>query len=139
MAIGDVTLNEGNGGTTPFTFTVTLSNPSSTPVSASWATADGTTANPSDYATASGTVLFSPGDVSETITISVVGDTVPEPDETFVVGLSGAAGATIGDSQGTGTILNEDAAAASAVPALSEWMLIALAGLLVAVAASKVR
>jgi hypothetical protein len=38
----------------------------------------------------------------------VVGDTGVEPNETFVVNLSGAVGATIFDSQGGGTILNND-------------------------------
>src|SRR6185295_14818598 len=38
------------------------------------------------------------------------GDTTFEADETFVVNLSGATNATIGDAQGGGTIVNDDSA-----------------------------
>ena len=41
------------------------------------------------------------------------GDTTAEPDQTFRVNLSGSTNATVADSQGTGTILNDD------LPALS--------------------
>ena len=38
----------------------------------------------------------------------VNGDTTFEPNETFVVNLSGAGNATIADAQGQGTITNDD-------------------------------
>ena len=38
------------------------------------------------------------------------GDTLDEPDETFVVNLSNATNATLGDGQGVGTITDDDAA-----------------------------
>jgi hypothetical protein len=56
-------------------------------------------------------VTFAAGDTEETVTVQVVGDTIDEPNETFVVNLSAASGATISDTQGTGTILDDDAAA----------------------------
>ena len=62
-----------------------------------------------DYTAASGTLLFVGGDTSETLSVSVRSDTTIEPDEAFFVDLSSAAGATIADAQGTGTILNDDA------------------------------
>jgi hypothetical protein len=40
--------------------------------------------------------------------VSVIGDVVPEADETFFVNLSAPSGATIGDGQGQGTIVNDD-------------------------------
>ena len=42
------------------------------------------------------------------MTVNVIGNTMVEPNETFVVNLSNAVGATIFDSQGVGTILNDD-------------------------------
>ena len=40
--------------------------------------------------------------------VSVKGDTAVEADETFTLALSSPVNATIGDGQGTGTILNDD-------------------------------
>src|SRR5207247_2333899 len=50
ISIGSASLNEGNSGTTPFAFTVSLSNASSEVVTVNYATADGTaTLADSDY------------------------------------------------------------------------------------------
>ena len=108
IAINDVAMMEGNTGTTNFVFTVTLSNPSAQAVTVNYATANGTAMAPGDYTAASGTLTFNPGEVSKTITIAVVADTVFESNETFVINLSGASGATIADAQGQGTIQNDD-------------------------------
>src|SRR5437899_11269321 len=53
-------------------------------------------------------VTFAPGQTSQTVTVTVNGDTKFEPDETFTVNLSGATNATITDNQGVGTIVNDD-------------------------------
>ncbi len=45
----------------------------------------------------------------------IVGDTTDEPNETFVVDLSGASNATIADAQGIGTITDNDPTPAIAV------------------------
>ncbi len=69
---------------------------------------DGATA-PGDYTSNSGTVTFAAGVTSQTVTVQVNGDTTVEPNETFIVNLSGATGnATITDAQGVGTIQNDD-------------------------------
>src|SRR5262249_27480848 len=74
-----------------------------------WTTADGTaTAGSGDYAAASGTLTFNPGETSKTVSVAVNGDTVTESNETFYVNLSGATNATVARPQGTGTILNAD-------------------------------
>jgi chitinase len=109
LSIGDATVNpEGNSGTTNATFTVTLSSASLSVVTVNYATSNGTATAPGDYTAASGTLTFSPGDTSKTVTVAVVGDTVPEPDETFTVGLSTPSGATIADGSGLGTIVDDD-------------------------------
>jgi hypothetical protein len=108
LSINDVAALEGPAGTSTLSFTVTLSAASAQTVTANFATADGTATAGSDYQAQTGVVTFVPGDVSETINILVNGDTTAEPDETFFVNLSGAANASINDSQGVGTILTDD-------------------------------
>src|SRR5256886_16806290 len=112
ISINDVSLAEGNSGTTNFVFTVSLSNASSQTITVAYATADGTaTTADNDYVAANGTLTFNPGDTSKSITVTVNGDTKFEPNETFTVTLSGATNATIAKAVGTGTIQNDDAAA----------------------------
>lgn len=109
LAIDDVTLPEGNSGTTGFRFTVTLPSAASVPVSVQVQTADGTARADSDYAAlASQTVTFTPGTTAQTVTVLVSGDTEAETDETFSVRLSGAVNAAISDGEGLGTIRNDD-------------------------------
>ena len=110
LTINNVSVLEGNSGTTPATFTVTLSPASAVPVTVHYATSDGTATAGSDYTATSGTLAFAPGVTSQTITVPVIGDTVVEPDETFTVTLSQPSAATISVSTGVGTILNDDVA-----------------------------
>jgi Ca2+-binding RTX toxin-like protein len=116
LAITGASVTEGNSGTTTALLTVTLSSASLSTVTVNWATADGTATAGSDYLPASGTLTFGPGQVSLTISVTVNGDTVFEPDEAFTVTLSGPVGATLGTSTGSVTISNDDAAP---VPSLS--------------------
>src|SRR5439155_691403 len=107
--INDVAANEGNSGTTPFTFTVTLSNPSYQTVTVQYSTADGTaTTADNDYVAAGGTVTFAPGTTTQAVTVTVNGDTKFESDETFFVDLLAPTNATLADPQGQGTIVNDD-------------------------------
>lgn len=108
LSVNDVTVTESDSGTVPATFTVSLSQPATAPVTVHVATADGSATAPADYAATSGTVTFAPGQTSQTVTVPVNGDTVDEPDETFSVNLSGAVGAAITDGRGVGTILDQD-------------------------------
>jgi uncharacterized repeat protein (TIGR01451 family) len=112
VVINDVSQNEGNAGTTPFQFTVTLSAPSGTPTSITWSTAPGTATSGTDFTPASGTLVIPAGTLSGAITVDVLGDTAFEPAETFFVNLTGATGGTIVDNQGLGTIINDDGAVA---------------------------
>lgn len=108
LSIDDVSVVEGNAGTVNAVFTVTLGASSGQTVSVNYATADGTATQPADYSSTSGTLTFTPGQTTRTITVPVIGETVPEANETFFVNLSGATNATIGDNQGVGTITNDD-------------------------------
>jgi hypothetical protein len=142
LSINNVSQNEGNSGTTPFTFTVTLSAASASTVTVNYATADGTATAPSDYASTSGVLTFNPGVTTQTVTVNVVGDTNVEPNETFTVNLSSPSNATIATGTGTGTIVNDDSAPLGpnvVIPTLSEWGLVLLALVLMAVATAQLR
>jgi hypothetical protein len=109
ISVGDATVPEGNAGTTATTFTISLGQAEPGAVSVDWTTQDGTAAAGSDYAAASGTVTFAPGETSKTVAVAVTGDTTPEADENFAVNLSNAAGSRIVRANGVGTITNDDA------------------------------
>ncbi len=112
LSINDVSLTEGNAGTTSFTFTVSLSAPAGAGgVTFDIATANNTAVAPGDYT--SNTLLsqtIPAGSSTYSFTVLVNGDTTPETNETFFVNVTNATGATVTDGQGQGTIVNDDAA-----------------------------
>src|SRR5262249_38609488 len=91
-------------------FTVTLTPASSQTVTVAYGTSDGTATAGSDYTTTTGTLTFTPGATTRTIVVPVLGDTIDEANETFFVNLSTPVNATISTAQGTGTIVDNDAA-----------------------------
>lgn len=119
LSVNDVSVTEGNAGTTTATFTVTLSAAASTPVTVNFTTADGAAAAGSDYAAVSGAISFVTGETTKTAGVTINGDATVEPNETFSVNLSGATGATIADASGLGTIVNDDVAPPPPLPTLS--------------------
>jgi hypothetical protein len=108
VSIGDASADEGNGGTTGLSFPVTLAAPSTHVVSVAFATADGTATTPSDYVSASGTLVFSPGETAKAVTVDVVPDIALELDETFTVVLSSPVKTTISKDTATGTIVGDE-------------------------------
>lgn len=115
LSINDVTGVESQGS---FVFTVSLSSASTTSVTVKYATANGTATGSGgsrvrDFTHRSGSLNFSPGQVSKTISIVVRNNSPIEPTEYFYVNLSSAVGATIADGQGVGTILDDDGGTAS--------------------------
>ncbi|ESQ77694.1 Calx-beta domain-containing protein [Asticcacaulis sp. AC402] len=112
ISIDDVTVTEGDSGTQVLTFTVTRSNNTGT-FSVDYATADDTAEAGTDYVTASGTLNFTAGGaLTQTISVTVNGDTDIELDESFTVGLSNIVDtlgtASFSDASGIGTITNND-------------------------------
>jgi uncharacterized protein (TIGR03437 family) len=112
LSINDVAMSEGNAGTTTFTFTVSLSSPAQAGgVTFDIATQDGTATAGSDYVARSLTAQTIPaGQQTYTFDVTVNGDTLVEPDETFLVNVTNVTGATVLDGQGMGTIQNDDTA-----------------------------
>jgi Calx-beta domain len=109
IAIGDLTVAEGNSGLSTAALPVTLSGATSVYVYVNYATANGTAVGGSDFVPASGTVVFPPGSVSQQAIVSIVGDRVYENPESFVVNLTSANWGTIMDGQGSVSIINDDA------------------------------
>ena len=94
------------GGT--LVFRVTASGAGAAPSTVAYATEDGTAAAGEDYAAASGTLTFAPGETEKTVPVSVFDDAVDEADETFTLTLSAPAGATLGRAVATGTVEDAD-------------------------------
>jgi hypothetical protein len=93
---------------TPFTFTVSLSGPSVTPVAVRYDTQNGTALAATDFSASGGTVTFAPGETAKTVTVNVIADATAEPDEGFKVVLSTPVGADLADAIGDGTIVDDD-------------------------------
>lgn len=111
VSINSVTVTEGNpaGAAVNAIFTVTLSASSGNTITVNWATANGSAIAGGDYVASSGTLTFNPGETTKQIVVSIVRDTVIEPNETFSVNLSNPTNATItGSGIGLGTINNDD-------------------------------
>jgi len=127
ITINNPVVTEGDAGTMNATFTISMSNPSDANVSLNYATVDGsaTIAN-NDYTNTSGSHTFTPGQVSKTVNVPIVGDCTIEPNETYLLRLStltnngrnvslSGGGATL---DGTGTINNDDALPVITCPTL---------------------
>ena len=109
ISINDVSLPEGNTGTSNATFTVSLSAAAPFAVTVQYATANGTATAGSDYTTTNGTLTFAPGGaLTQTVSVPVTGDTVVENNETVLLNLSAPTNAILADNQGVGTIVNDD-------------------------------
>lgn len=119
LSIAAASVTEGNSGTAVLTYVVSLSAPSSLPVTVGYATANGSATAGSDYVAQSGTLTIAAGQTSGTVSILVKGDTAVEGNETLKLTLSGAAGAVLAGGasaiSATGTIRNDDTATARLV------------------------
>ena len=116
LSVADVSTTESDIGTKAMTFTAKLSYSPPTDVTFDASTADGTATAGSDYVASNLVGLTIPaGTTSKTFKVTVNSDLIPESNETFMVNLSNAVGATIGDGQAVGTIVDND----NVVPTLS--------------------
>ncbi|MCW2275178.1 hypothetical protein M2321_002763 [Rhodoblastus acidophilus] len=115
ISISNVSITEGDSGTKAATFTVSRTGTAGFAVN--YATADGTATAGGDYVAASGALTFAQGQISQTITVTINGDTTVESDETFFVNLSNASnGGVIAVAQGVGTITNDDGSGVNHAP-----------------------
>jgi hypothetical protein len=85
LTIQDFEHVEGSGGTTRFAIQVTLTAAAPEAIVVDYATAAGTAEAGSDFIAQRGAISFAPGEISKTIEIQVVGDSVKEDDEQFTI------------------------------------------------------
>lgn len=119
LTITDVSILEGDNGTTNAVFEVRLTNSVHGGFTVDFETADGDASDVADYDFTAGTLTFN-GDHNEThlISVPIQGDFQQEVDETFVVNLSDLSSTRLSilKAQGIGTILSEDTAPAAPPP-----------------------
>jgi hypothetical protein len=106
LSVADARAPELLSGTTTARFEVSLTGPAAGTVTLHYATADGTATGGSDYDAASGTLTFDPGDTTKTVEVTVRGDAVKEPSETFSLNLSDVMGAMATRVHAVGTIVD---------------------------------
>lgn len=111
LSINNVSQLEGsNGNSQDFNFTVKLSSPAASTVSVDYQVQGGSATDGVDFFGSRATLVFQPGQTTQTIPVTVVADNESESSETFSVQLTNAQGVKLDStaSRGTGTILDDD-------------------------------
>ena len=88
VSVADARVEEADGAT--LDFVVTLDRAASGPVTVEYATADGSARSGDDYTAASGTLTFAAGEMSKTVAVTVIDDSLDEGEETLTLTLSDA-------------------------------------------------
>ena len=102
LSVADASADEGE----TLAFAVTLSEVATGAVTVDYATADYSAAAGEDYTAASGTLTFAAGETEKTVEVALLHDGASDDGETFTLTLSNASGATIGDAEATGTVVD---------------------------------
>ena len=109
ISIVGTEMAEGNSGSTNLAFTVLLSDAMTVPVTVSYVTENTSAVAGSDYTAVSGTLTFNPGETAKPILVPVLGDTVPEADESFRVRLLNPVNASLQqNAEAPGWIMNDE-------------------------------
>lgn len=125
VSISDGSAVEGTGSWESYRtmrFDLTLSAPATREVTVWLRLGDQGTATAGwdvDASRVSLPVVIDPGRTRRSIELRVVGDDLPEGDETFELVIAGAHGALPGDATGIGTIIDDDAVAPTATASTS--------------------
>jgi len=107
--IDDVTVTEGDSGTTDAVFTVTLATALEETASVGFDTEYLSADAGVDYESTTGTLTFEAGETTQELIVPVIGNTQSQGDRAFLVNLSNSSeNATIGDNQGIGVIADDD-------------------------------
>jgi ELWxxDGT repeat protein len=108
VAVGDLTVAEGDAGTTTASFPVHLDLPAGTLVTLSYATVADSAQAGVDFVPVSGTLTFVPGARDLSIDVAVIGDILDESDESFALQITSVAGAALADGRGAAVIADDD-------------------------------
>jgi hypothetical protein len=105
VSINDLTVGERDFG---YEFTVSLSGPSTQPVSVRVSTQQGTATDNVDFGAGTVVLNFTPGQTSLPLSVFIKDDSIVEGTEQFFMNLSEPVNCTIGRGQGVGTIVDDD-------------------------------
>jgi bacillolysin len=114
VTVDNVTVQEGNVGTVPAVFTVTLSKPFPLPLTYAYKTESIQAIAGEDFVASSGTLVFPPGATSRSVSVPVIGDLDFEPSIEGELFSLVVASPTFGGGGGGGTIVDDDLAFAGA-------------------------
>ena len=112
--VRDLTVNDvraavpAAGTTAVMTFTVTLSAPSPVTVTVQYATADMTAISGTDYEGTAGQLVFAPGQTTQTVNVTILGNSLSGPNKQFALNLTSPQNATITRVQALGVIVNDN-------------------------------
>ncbi len=93
---------------TNFQFTVSLNRPSTDAVTVNYFTSNDSAVEPSDYRSQNGTLVFAPGQTTQTLSVQVANDSIAESMERFLVTLTQPTFAGIAQATAKGTIIDDD-------------------------------
>jgi hypothetical protein len=109
IAVADAFAYEDDGA---ITFTISLSQATTVPVTVDYVTGDSTSSNGArhhrDFLYTSGRATFAPGETTIDVAVPLVDDLVPELNEGFRLVLEASAGGVIVDRRANGTIADDD-------------------------------
>lgn len=112
-------VQEGNTGTTPLPFTVTLNRVSDTQTTIHFSTNNSSATSPSDYqGVTDGTLVIPAGETTGTMNIQVNGDTAVEGNEIFQLIISSTDADVTEANTASGTIVNDDTAGPPSKPSI---------------------
>lgn len=100
---------EGSASNSYAVFTLNICPPVSREMVVSYVTSNGTALAGIDYASASGSIKFTPSSSFQAVAVPVFGDRLYEPDESFYLTLSSTGGIAFAQIAAVGTIFNDDA------------------------------
>lgn len=108
LSVSDVTVSEGNSGTTTMNFTLTLNKAASKSLSVNVSTKENYAKAGEDFTAINQTVSFSAGDISKIVTVSVITDDLKEADDDFQLVLADPVNCLLTNNYATGIITNDD-------------------------------
>lgn len=108
LAIGDASGMEAYASATGMVFGLALSGPSAQTITVDYFTANGTATDNLDFTATNGTVTFRPGVTNASIVIYALEDILDEPNRTFTIELTNVTNASLNDSSGVGTVIDDD-------------------------------
>lgn len=108
VSIADASLTEGNAASANMSFTVSIPAPLAQATSVTYGVVPLDATPVLDYTAVTGTATIGAGNTSTTINVPIIGDTLDEWDEQFLVNIVATASSTIGDGQAVGTIIDND-------------------------------